>query len=544
MKNFFLFSLIAIFFYGNASSQLANQNTYLIKKLDSYGSNYSALWGYVAPDCREYAILGCYTGTSIVDITDSANVHEVDFIPGVTSQWREMKTYDHYAYVVSEGTNSKLQIMDLQYLPDSVHLVQTWGYSGYTKTHSISQSGHYLYLNGGNSAGNGGITIVDIADPENPVKKGQWTSLYVHDSRILNDTVWASNVYTGQTSIIDVADKNNPTTVRTWRSYPISTISTHNSDITDDRKFILTTNETSSPNGKLNVWNIEDIDDIYFVTEWAPTNISTAIVHNVEIYGNYAVIAHYTAGIRILDISNPASPVEVAWYDTYTSSNSTSFNGCWGVYKFPSGKVIGSDISGGLYVIKTTVAGFNPQPINVDLKVFTEALYNESTNKLNRNDTVSVYLRSTFSPYAIVDSAKTVIDSVSLSGQLTFPNADPCNYYIDVKYFNGIRTWSKAGGEMLTGDGSIYNYDFSTASSQAYGNNLSLTGSKYCIYTGDVDQNGVVTLEDVINVNNDANAFTSGIRIVTDLNADGTVELTDITSTYNNAIKFVGVILP
>lgn len=104
-------------------------------------------------------------GASFVDITDSANIHEVDFVTGVTSQWREMKTYSHYAYIVSEGTNSRLQIVDLQYLPDSVHLVKTWSYTGYTKTHSIQQSGHYLYLNGGNSAANGGVTAVNVIDP-------------------------------------------------------------------------------------------------------------------------------------------------------------------------------------------------------------------------------------------------------------------------------------------------------------------------------------------------------------------------------------------
>ncbi|HAY34715.1 MAG TPA: hypothetical protein DCY06_11350, partial [Bacteroidetes bacterium] len=114
-----------------------------------------------------------------------------------------------------------------------------------------------------------------------------------------------------------------------------------------------TTNEISSPNGKLNIWNIEDINNITFQREWTPTGITTSIVHNVEIYGNLAVIAHYRAGIRILDITNGSNPVEVAWYDTYPASNSASYSGCWGVYMFPSGKIIGSDMSSGLFVIKT-----------------------------------------------------------------------------------------------------------------------------------------------------------------------------------------------
>ena len=35
------------------------------------------------------------------------------------------------------------------------------------------------------------------------------------------------------------------------------------------------------------------------------------------------------------------------------NNNNNNFNGCWGVYKFSSGKIIGSDMSSGLFVIKT-----------------------------------------------------------------------------------------------------------------------------------------------------------------------------------------------
>lgn len=113
MIRILLLAIISICLLGSAYSQLPNQNTYLLRNLDSY-SSYSAIWGYVAPDGREYAILGTNTGTSFVDITDSANIHQVDFVSGVTSSWREMKTYSHYAYVVSEGTNSELKTLSMK----------------------------------------------------------------------------------------------------------------------------------------------------------------------------------------------------------------------------------------------------------------------------------------------------------------------------------------------------------------------------------------------------------------------------------------------
>jgi choice-of-anchor B domain-containing protein len=357
-------SLSVIVFMSAATgfAQLANQNTYLLSQKDEHGSGYSACWGYRAPDNREYAILGCNTGTAFIDITDSSNIHEVDFITGVTSGWREMKVFSHYAYVVSEGTNSRLQIMDLQYLPDSVSLVNTFGYTNYTKTHTISQSGPYLYLNGGNvtfgGSNQGGLTILDITNPASPVKRGSWSQQYVHDARIFDDTIYACNIYnspqgTASVYVINANNKDNLTNVSSWvngqNPFP------QNCALTTDKRYVYTTDETSTPNGRLKIWDRSNLNNVIFAANWQPTGITTAIVHNVEIYNNVAVIAHYTAGIRILNISNPVAPQEIAWYDTYPSSNSSSFSGCWGVFMFPSGKIIGSDISGGLFVIKSTV---------------------------------------------------------------------------------------------------------------------------------------------------------------------------------------------
>jgi choice-of-anchor B domain-containing protein len=205
----FVTSLILIL-SQNLLAQLGNHNMILIANRNQHNPanhewRYAALWGYVAPNGREYAILGGYWSTIFYDVTDTNNVYRVDTIPGVPSGWREMKTFSHYAYVVSEGSNSRLQIINLQNLPSSVSLVATYGHSGYTRTHTISQSGPYLYLNGGDYL-NDGIFILDLTvNPTAPVLRGTWQTHYVHDCRVFNDTIYACNIYDppGTVSVIN-----------------------------------------------------------------------------------------------------------------------------------------------------------------------------------------------------------------------------------------------------------------------------------------------------------------------------------------------------
>lgn len=370
----------------NCYAQLPNQNTFLIAQLDNY-SGYSGLWGYVDANQREYAILGCDSGTSFIDISDTANVREIDYVPGIYSGWREIKTYSHYAYVVSEGTNSRLQIIDLQYLPDSVSLINTWNYTGYTQTHAISQSGPYLYLSGGNAAPNGGVQIVDVSEPVNPLRRGFNAARYVHDCRVLSDTIWACNINNQRVSIINANDKDN---LQEIRSFTTLEAMPHNCAITKDRKYIFVTHENQDP-GKIEIFDISDLENITYVRSWQPTGIFTSVVHNIEIYDTIAIAAHYTAGVRFINISNPANPVEIAWYDTRPQDNLNTYQGCWAVYKFPSGKVAASDISNGLFVIGTSifVGQNNFTQVSKDFR-----LYQNYPNPFNPTTSISFDLKS------------------------------------------------------------------------------------------------------------------------------------------------------
>lgn len=369
MKKTFL-TLAVMFMFclsGISYSQLPNQNTYLLKNLNQHSGStlYSAVWGYVAPDNREYAIIGCGNGTAFVDITDSADIREVDYLTGPNSAWREMKVYSHYCYIVSEASNSGVQIVDLQYLPDSVSLVKKFVAPGHSTTHSISQSGPYLFLNGCNTSfvPSGGIVVFDLTnDPTTPVVMGKWTGSYVHDCRVVDDTIYAANIYDGKVSIINATNKSALSSVTSFTNLPGS--GPHNTALTTDKKRLFVTDEIGTAPYRLKIWNIENMSNITFVTAWQPTGITNSIVHNIEIYDSLAVIGHYSAGIRILNIKNPDSPQEIAWYDTYPNNNNENYNGCWGVYMFPSGKIAASDRQTGLYVIKmTTPTGTGQNPV-------------------------------------------------------------------------------------------------------------------------------------------------------------------------------------
>ncbi|MEZ4821552.1 MAG: hypothetical protein R2942_03710 [Ignavibacteria bacterium] len=111
-----------------------------------------------------------------------------------------------------------------------------------------------------------------------------------------------------------------------------------------------------------------------------------------------------------------------------------------------------------------------------------------------------------------------------------------------MKSRNGLETWSKPGGQLYTA-GSPFTYNFTTAASQAYGGNEILKNTKYCQYSGDVNQNGVIDLTDVILINNDASAFLSGY-VVTDINGDRYIDLSDIVIASNNASNFVSKVVP
>ena len=177
----------------------------------------------------------------------------------------------------------------------------------------------------------------------------------------------------------------------------------------------------------------------------------------------------------------------------------------------------------------------------MNVKVIPEGIYNSVLNRSGRRDTLHVSLRNSYSPFEIIDTALSAIDSLTFNASVIFRKAKKGNCFITVKTFNTIETWSSAG-IMYYAD-SIMNYNFTDNISKAYGNNLVLKGTKYCIYSGDLNNDGYVNLEDILICSNASASFPNGY-FKEDINGDKIVDLNDVIIIYNNSGMFVSKAVP
>ncbi len=329
-----------------------NYNMQLRSHLEFPGKSCANIWGYADPQGNEYALVGTSTGLSIVNITNPAAPELLFEVPSVENFWREVKTWQGYAYMTTEGDNAGLTVIDLINLPNSIDFQVYDGdgaIAGQLSTiHALHIDNGKCYLYGSN-IGVGGMLILDLTDPWNPSYLGQYDNFYVHDGIVYGDTAWTGNIYDGFFTVIDVSDPANPIEL-TQQETPGNF--THNTWLSDDRKFLLTTDEI--PNSYLASYSIDDIGNISEVDRFQTAPGSNCIVHNTHILNDYAVTSWYTEGVVVVDNDRPNNLIEVAKYD-FSDFEGDGFNGCWGVYPYlPSGNIIASDIETGLWVLTPT----------------------------------------------------------------------------------------------------------------------------------------------------------------------------------------------
>ncbi len=272
----------------------------------------------------------------------SGNMYILDLtLPGYPAwsitevSFSDIDVKEDLAYLVNDDGFEIWDVSDLQnpYMMSSVPFM--YG-------NELFISGEYAYV----SADHEGLRIIDISDPSNPQLLGQleaysWTpafdisgttgyvangsGLYTLDlsnpygsapqmlgflptAGQLNDVAYSGSMayladWTGGLRIIDVSDPANPAEVST---VPIQAwkITAHS-----DYAFVTEANP-----------NFPDTLKIYDTSDpYTPSMIASYTLpedaYDVEYADGYLYVACFNSGLRIFDVSNPNSPIEVSWID-------------------------------------------------------------------------------------------------------------------------------------------------------------------------------------------------------------------------------------
>ncbi|MCW5518326.1 choice-of-anchor B family protein [Aureitalea sp. L0-47] len=330
-------------------------------------------WGWTDPATgKEYALMALSNGTAFIDISNPTSPIYLGKLPTHTSNssWRDVKTYDNHAFIVSEASGHGMQVFDLTRLRSVPNPPVTFNndahYSGFGRAHNIviNEDTGYAYAVG-TSTFNGGPHFVNIQNPTNPTAAGGYPmDDYSHDAQIVTycgpdkdysgrEILFGSNE--NEVIIADITDKANPISIS---SISYSNVEyTHQGWFTEDQRYFLVGDELDETSVGFNtrtiVFDFEDLDNPQLFFEY--TGPTPAIDHNGYVKGTKYYMANYRAGMRVIDVADIANGniSEEGFFDTYPANDNANFSGAWSIYPyFESGNIVISDINRGFFVVK------------------------------------------------------------------------------------------------------------------------------------------------------------------------------------------------
>ncbi|MDP5144025.1 choice-of-anchor B family protein [Rheinheimera baltica] len=417
------------------------------------------IWGHVDLNTgTEYALIGLTNGTAVVSLATPDAPLEVGTISGTLTSWRDIKVYQYfdntlrrwqaYAYVSSEGSDG-IQIIDLNRLPDAVSLAASYrtvvsshnvfiGGVDYSTNSQNSPAAPALYLAGQNTQ-RGAVSTLSLANPTQLSflwQRGTALAedyshdvamMQIEDSRATSDCRFSPcqvlfDFNEQEVQLWDASVASSPVKLSQFTYDRASYI--HSGWSSEDNRFLFVHDELDETsfgiNTTLRVYQLDDLRNPVLQHTWKGP--SAAIDHNGFVRGNRYYMSNYQRGLTILDITDPAAPTEVAFFDTFLPSDGAAFNGMWGTYPYlPSGLILGSDINSGLYILQdnslTSAAGslsFN----QASIEVVPGAAAQLSVQRPAGTGAVSVAYQS-FAGSAVQDT-----DFEALSGRLSWAADD------------------------------------------------------------------------------------------------------------------------
>lgn len=367
MKTFtFLLILCPVLLFSQAQegNLLGTWDDSTLQGTSQYNNTYNEIWGY-AIDGREFAIIGSTAGTHFIEVTDPNNPIEVFYVAGAAQGpslvHRDYHTLDNLLYAVAgEGSSSTLQIMDLSTLTDDTVAVLYDSNALMNRVHNIFIDENrrilYTFATGGGQQGYSALRLYDLSNPLEPTFIAHYNNFggleagHVHDGYV-RDGIAFLNCGGDGFAIVDFTDPLSPVTLSTMTEYQQQGYN-HSGWLSEDCGYYYMADENH--NSDMKVLDVRDACNIEVIGTFdADSPETNSIPHNQIVACNYLYTSYYYDGLQVYDISDPAQPQRVLYYDTFDAANDDSYRGNWGVYPFlPSGNILLSDMQRGLFVLE------------------------------------------------------------------------------------------------------------------------------------------------------------------------------------------------
>ena len=361
------------------------------------GRKYSGCWGWEQSDKnKEYAIIGTSSKTYFIDVSVPTNPIICDSVKAKRNgcTWREIKTYQNYCYIVSDDpAPNSFQIVDMKYLPDSVHVVYD-GNSYFERVHTVFIDKDKMYC-GGVTSNVGEIEsmcVYSLATPSVPLLIRKLSDDipsigYVHDMYVNNDTIFASCGGQGL-FIMKLLPSNTFSLLASYSGYPYAGYN-HSSWLTENKKILVFTDEV--PTGlPVKLIDVSDLSNINLLGTLRSHDGATA--HNPYIVSSkWCWVSSYQDGLYLYNISNPDEAFMYGFFDTHPQHGlndnyvTNAYKGNWGAYPFLKSKIIiACDMQNGIFILegdeyyktnkeppfKTSIFSIYPNPINENLIIY------------------------------------------------------------------------------------------------------------------------------------------------------------------------------
>ncbi len=241
-------------------------------------------------DARAVALNGTYIyaadfteGLKVIDVADPRNPLQV--AAKDTFMATDVAVSGHHTYLTD--TNEGLLVFDISipFSPLPVGSIRTYNALG------LALLGNYAYV----ADSEEGLKVIDISNPGAPTLAGSLDTSNAVSVAVGGKYVFVAD-YTAGLKAIDVSEPTSPFEVKSWTTFQALDVA-----VSGSHAFVTT-------GASLVVIDINNLES-------TPGSLGM-VADSVTVSGSYAYIGCQTWGFKILDISNPRSPIQVGSFDS------------------------------------------------------------------------------------------------------------------------------------------------------------------------------------------------------------------------------------